>query len=239
MGETIQSAMLLSAGLGTRLRPLTLTTPKPLLPLDGCLLIDHQLAYLAGGGVNKVAINLHHLGNMIRDHVGDGKESGLEILYSEEDEILGTGGGIKQAARFFGRSPFITLNADALLSCDIEKLAAAHEASGCDVTMVLKAIPEGADYTPVAVQDDRVTGFGDGSHFFTGLSVLGPAIFDALPPSGKSACLVRDGFQVMLERKGNIGAFIYDGYFNDLGTPERYEAAKRDIEEGSFDLIVR
>jgi NDP-sugar pyrophosphorylase family protein len=237
MGLTIDSAMLLAAGLGTRLRPLTLTTPKPLLPLDGCLLIDHQLAYLAAGGVHKVAINLHHLGNMIRDHVGDGKGSGLEILYSEESEILGTGGGIKKAARFFGRRSFITLNADALLACDLGKLAAAHEANGCDVTMVLAPLPEGTGYTPVEVGGGEVKGFGSGSHFFAGLSVLGPAIFDALPPSGKAACLVRDGFQVMLERKGKIGAFIYDGYFNDLGTPERYEAARRDIADGGFELI--
>ena len=97
MTTAIDQAMLLAAGLGTRLRPLTLTTPKPLLPLDGCTLIDHQLRYLASAGIGRVAINLHHLGEKIRAHAGDGSRYGLSIHYSEEPEILGTGGGVKRA----------------------------------------------------------------------------------------------------------------------------------------------
>jgi len=134
MAMQIESAMLLAAGLGTRLKPLTLTTPKPLLPLDGGLLIDHQLRYLAASGIKKVAINLHHLGQMIRDHVGDGSRYKLEIVYSMEPEILGTGGGVKGAARFFGRTPFVSMNADALLAADLSAIATRHLESGADAT---------------------------------------------------------------------------------------------------------
>jgi len=237
MPDRIENAMLLAAGLGTRLRPLTLTVPKPLLRLDGSVLIDHQLNYLAAGGMTRVAINLHHLGHAIREHVGDGSKYGLEIFYSEEPEILGTGGGIKKAARFFGRSPFVVLNSDALTGTDIGKLTKQHLASDADVTMVVKEIGDGSDYNPLLVDaDGRVTAFGEGVHFFTGLSVMGPAIFDALPPSGRKACLIEDGLKVLIERKGRIASHLYDGYFNDLGTPERYEQAKIDITNGVFTL---
>ena len=235
----IESAMLLAAGLGTRLKPLTLTTPKPLLPLDGGLLIDHQLRYLAASGIKKVAINLHHLGQMIRDHVGDGSRYKLEIVYSMEPEILGTGGGVKGAARFFGRTPFVSMNADALLAADLSAIATRHLESGADATMVVKGLSGDDDYTPVSVSDDgTVREFGSGNHFFTGLSILGPAIFDVLPPAGQRGCLIRDGFANLIERKGKVTSCLYDGYFNDLGTPERYEQARRDVAEGKFKLLI-
>lgn len=235
---SIDQAMILAAGLGTRLRPITNHTPKPLLPLDGVVLIDHQLGYLAGSGIRMVAINLHHLGGRIREHVGDGSRYGLEINYSEEPELLGTGGGVKQAARFFGRRPFVALNADALLDADIGALIRQHMGSGAQATMAVKGI-EGSDgYTPIEVGDDgTVKGFGSGQHFYVGLQVLGPEIFDALPPSGTPACLIADGYRRMIERGAKVGAFIYDGYFNDMGTPERYEQAKVDVSNGTFKLM--
>jgi len=233
--KSIDRAMVLAAGLGTRLRPLTLNTPKPMLPLDGVILIDHQLRYLAESGMKSVAINLHHLGEKIRDHVGSGSRYGLEVNFSEEPELLGTGGGIKKAARFFGRRPFVVLNADALIAADIGDLIENHLASGMPVTMAVKGI-EGSDgYTPIEVGDDgTVKGFGRGEHFYTGLQVLGPEIFDTLPPSGTPACLIDDGYKRLIERGGKIGTYAYEGYFNDLGTPERYEQAKVDVSTGRF-----
>ncbi len=234
----IDRAMILAAGLGTRLRPLTLHTPKPMLPLDGAILIDHQLRYLAESGMKSVAINLHHLGERIRDHVGSGSRYGLEVNFSEEPELLGTGGGIKKAARFFGRRPFVVLNADALIAADIGDLIGHHLASGMPVTMAVKGIEGGDGYTPIEVGDDgTVKGFGSGEHFYTGLQVLGPEIFDALPPSGTPACLIEDGMKKLIERGGKIGTYAYEGYFNDLGTPERYEQAKVDVSTGRFRIL--
>jgi len=236
--QPIDRAMILAAGFGTRLRPITLKTPKPMLPLDGAVLIDHQLAYLAASGMKHVAINLHHLGDRIRNHVGSGKQFGMEINFSDEPEILGTGGGIKKAARFFGRKPFVALNADALIACDIGELVRAHMESGAEATMVVKRAEEGADYTPVDVADEStVRGFGEGEFFYCGLQVLGPEIFDTLPPSGRPSCLIDDGYRRLIERGGKVGAFVYEGYFNDMGTPERYEQAKVDVSNGTFELI--
>jgi NDP-sugar pyrophosphorylase family protein len=236
--DTIERAMILAAGFGTRLKPLTLTTPKPLLPLGETLLIDHQLRYLKKYGIRSVVINLFHLGEQIRRHVGNGSRFGLDINYSEEPEILGTGGGIKQAIRFFGRRPFVVLNADALLAVNIKKLIAWHLKTRSQATMSLKRISEGDAYTPIAVgKTGLVECFGKGDFFYTGLQILGPEIFDVLPPSGMSACLIADGYQELLRRGHNVGAFIYEGYFNDMGTPERYEQAKADIQHGAFKLF--
>ncbi len=237
--KKIDRAMILAAGLGTRLRPLTLHTPKPLLPLDGTLLIDHQLRYLARSGMKSVAINLHHLGDRIRNHVDNGYRYGLEVNYSDEPEILGTGGGIKKAARFFGRKPFVVLNADALIAADIQALIRTHHESGAQVTMAVKRIEGDEGYTPLDVSEENsVRGFGCGKFFYTGLQILGPEIFDTLPPSGTQACLIEDGYKRLMERRGRIGAFVYEGYFNDMGTPERYEQAKVDVSNGKFKLFA-
>ncbi|HPM41993.1 MAG TPA: sugar phosphate nucleotidyltransferase [bacterium] len=235
----VKKAMLLAAGLGTRLRPMTLTTPKPLLPLDGACLIDQQLRFLAKAGVLEVMINIHHLGEKIRRHVGDGARYGLEIRYSEEPEILGTGGGIKKAAGFFGEEPFFALNADALTDADAAAAATLHVSSDAAATMVVKELSAGETYNPLEVGGDGfVKGFGRGSHFFTGLQVLGPEMLSALPEAGTVSCLIRDGYEKLIREKKPVRAFAHAGYFNDLGTFERYDAARRDVAEGKFVLLA-
>ncbi|MFH0799471.1 MAG: nucleotidyltransferase family protein [Pseudomonadota bacterium] len=235
----ITRAILLSAGLGTRLRPLTLTTPKPLLPLDGALLIDHQLRYLAKAGFCEVAINLHHLGEKIREHVEDGARFGVKVRYSEEPEILGTGGGIKKAAASFGSDHFVVLNADALMDADIRQVAKRHFDAKAAATMVVKELSGTDSYNPVSVdQGGMIDGFGKGRHFYTGLQILGPEMLAALPPAGEEACLVNDGYKKLMKDGQRIAAFVYRGYFNDLGTPERYEQAKRDAASGTFRVLI-
>ena len=235
----VKKAMLLAAGLGTRLRPLTLTTPKPLLPLDGACLIDQQLRFLAKAGVLEVMINLHHLGEKIRSHVGDGSRYGLSVRYSEEHEILGTGGGIKKASGFFGEEPFFALNADALTDADAAAAARLHISSGAAATMVVKKLSAGEKYNPLEIDEGGfVKGFGRGSHFFTGLQVLGPEMLSALPEAGAASCLIRDGYEKLIREKKPVRALAHAGYFNDLGTFERYDAARRDVAEGKFSLLA-
>lgn len=229
--------MLLAAGLGTRLRPLTLTTPKPMLPLGGARLIDYTLGYLGKAGVEAVMINLHHLGDQIADYVGDGSRFGIKAHYSEEPEILGTGGGIKKVEGFFGDEPFIALNGDALLDVDAANLIKRHDESGAGATMVLKPLAPEDSYQPVSVEGGFVTGFnGEGNHFYVGLQILTHKLLEKLPPAGTASCLVKDGYKPFLEEGGRIAALTYDGYFNDVGTPERYSQAKRDAETNVISL---
>lgn len=231
----ITQAILLAAGLGTRLKPLTLTLPKPLLPLDGELLVDHQLKFLAAAGVRDVAINLHHLGQMIRNHVGDGSRFGLAVRYSDEPAILGTGGGIRKAASLLDRGPLVALNADALIAVNLADVIERHFRARAAATMVVKELKAGDAYRPLLVEDDgMVKGFDGGKHFYTGLQIMGDEFLSSLPPSGRPSCLIEDGYRRALAEGKPIAAFIHAGFFSDLGTTERYERAKRDIAAGRF-----
>lgn len=232
----IDQAILLSAGLGIRLRPLTLATPKPLLPLNGCLLIDHQLRYLAKSGIKEVAINLHHLGEKIEAHAKDGSRYGLRIIYSREPDILGTGGGIKKAAGLLRSGPLLALNADALQDTDMRALTEHHFKAGAIATMAVKTA-DGEDYNTVEINDEgMITGFGEGRHYYTGMQILEPEMIGTLPPAGNVSCLIKDGYMKLIGARRPIASFLHTGYFNDLGTPKRYERALRDIEEGIFHL---
>src|SRR5262245_7817085 len=112
-------AMILAAGFGTRLQPLTNTTPKALVPVAGRPLIEYGLLLLKSQGIAEVVINLHHLGGKICSTLGDGRIYGLHIAYSPENPILETGGGIKRAQSFFKGETFIVLNCDTILDLDL------------------------------------------------------------------------------------------------------------------------
>jgi NDP-sugar pyrophosphorylase family protein len=233
MKSQITRAMVLAAGLGTRLRPLTYKIPKPLLPLDSRRLIDYSLYYLARQGISDVMINLHHLGDMIRDHVGDGGRYNLKVAYSFEPEILGTGGGIKNCEEFFEGKPFVCINSDSLLNCDLAHAVERHFQSGAAATMVLKSLGPDDPYEGIGIENGFVKKIGGkGAYFYTGLQVIGPDLLHELPPKGTASCLVKDGYQKLLGKGKKVAAFLYDGYFNDLGTPERYERAKDDAAKG-------
>lgn len=226
----IKKAMLLAAGLGTRLRPLTFETPKPLLPLDGKTLIDFTLGYLSKWGIEEVMINLHHLGHKIREYVDAGSRYGMTAHYSEEPQILGTGGGIKNVRGFFGGEPFVALNGDALLDVDLNAMSSRHFELNAQATMALKPLSPEDKFQGVAFDEKGwVTGFNsDGKHFYVGLQILTKDFLDAMPPAGTEFCLIEDSYKPFIERGGKVASFIYYGYFNDVGTPERYEQAKRE-----------
>ena len=203
---TIQRAMLLAAGFGKRLQPLTNNVPKPLIPLDGKRLIDFALEYLAKGGVKEVMINLHHLGDHIETYVGDGYRYRLRISYSHEKVILGTGGGIKRAAPFFNHEPFICLNADTLINYDLKKLLAHHMTQKADATMVIRPLQPHDPFQAVTLNEQgTVTGFqSKGDYFYTGLQVIGPKLVELLPAAGQPSCLINDGYIPLLRSNGKV-----------------------------------
>lgn len=230
MEQVIKKGMILAAGLGTRLRPLTYKIPKPLLPLNSHKLIDYSLNLFKRYGVEEVVINLHHLREMISDYVGNGEKFGLKVSYSEEPEILGTGGGIKKVEAFFENRPFLCINADSLNHADINKIIERHFETGASATMVLKRSSPEDPYEGVSIdQNGFVRNIGKGEYFYAGLQVIGPELLQVLPPAGTVSCLIEDGYRRLLQNQKKIASFIYDGYFNDLGTPERYEKAKQDV----------
>src|SRR5262249_49556351 len=156
-GAVIRRAMVLAAGFGTRLRPLTLTVPKALVPVADKPFVEHLLALLHAGGIREVVINLHHLGDVIERHLGDGSRFGLAIRYSPDPTILDPGGGIKRAEMLRAGEPFVVANADSLLQVSLREVWEFHRAHGGIATLALRADPDAARYGLVEVdRSDRV-----------------------------------------------------------------------------------
>jgi NDP-sugar pyrophosphorylase family protein len=233
MDHKLDKAMILAAGLGTRLRPLTFETPKPLLPLNSKRIIDYPLQLLVKYEIKEVVINLHHLGHLIREYVGDGERYGLKVQYSEEVEILGTGGGIKNAETFFGGEPFLAINADALLNVDLKDVAKRYFETHAAAAMVIKKLAPDDVYGRVDIDPQGFIKTLDdkGPYFYTGVQVVGPELLEVLPPAGQNSCLIKDGYRRLLASQKKVATVIYDGYFNDVGTPERYAQAQEDLKE--------
>ncbi len=199
--------MLFAAGRGERMRPLTDKTPKPLLPIGDRPIIDYSLAYLKRYGIEEVVINLWHLGEQIERHVGDGKRFGLRVIYSKEKELLGTGGGLKNAEEHFkNEKAFITLNSDTLIDCDLNALAAFHEKQNAQATLVVAKWQEG--YTKI-----------EKDYLFTGLAVWQPSIFTFL--SLKSSNLIHIAHYAL-----RTTHYEHNGLWLDIGTHEKYKAAQ-------------
>ena len=240
-------AMILAAGLGTRLRPLTDTTPKPLLPVAGTPMIVWNLLLLKRHGIRDVIINLHHLGTMISQALGDGRTLGMRIVYSHEPVILGTGGGIKQAEPYFHDEPVLVLNGDTLFELDLDALMAFHREREAAATLVLRIDPEAARWGLVEVTDRaevvRITGRGRTqtapafARMFAGIHILHPRLLRYLPV-GKE-CSIIDAYVQGIQEGERILGYDFDGFWSDVGTPERYAQVERDAAAGRLSLVAR
>jgi mannose-1-phosphate guanylyltransferase len=238
---TSLKAMVLCAGLGTRLRPLTTLWPKPAIPFLGAPLFRSALATLAGASVREVAINTHHLPEvMARAADAETRRFGMSLSMSHESqEIQGTGGGIRGLRAFFSGGDFVVLNGDVLFIVDLAPLVAAHRRSGAAATMGLLPMPHGATYNAVEIDEAhhvrRIAGKGPGGPrlmpwHFTGVHVMTPTVFDFMRASGAED-INHDVYPRMLEAGLVVGAHCFslnEVYWSDLGTPERYAATHRD-----------
>lgn len=238
-------AMVLAAGLGTRLRPLTETLPKPLLPVAGRPILEWNLLLLKRHGITEIIINLHHLGEQIVRAVGDGARLGLRLAYSHEPTLQGTGGGIKQAAPFLKGGPFLVLNGDTLSDCDLTALIAAHRASKSLATLAVRDDPEASTWGPVTLDGHgRIlqikgnpplakTEAGLAARMFAGIQVMEQVVLDAIP-SGPGSII--DVYISLLRQGRPLHGYRMSGYWSDIGTPERYAQVQRDVAEGRLPL---
>lgn len=240
-------AMILAAGLGTRLRPLTNTIPKPLLPVGGAPLIVWNLLLLKRHGFRQVVINLHHLGPMIEQALGTGSKFGVRIIYSHEPVILGTGGGIKQAEPHFSGEPVLILNGDTLVELDLEALCDFYRTRNAAATLVLREDPDAARWGLVEVGDKgqilRITGKGlVGSvpvipRMFAGVHILHPRLLWEVQKGVASSII--DLYVKAIERGEPVLGYDLQGYWSDVGTAERYAQAERDVRAGLIRLEDR
>lgn len=227
-------AMLLCAGLSTRLGRLGSQRPKPLLPVCGVPILAYGIANLVAHGVTDLVINTHHRAELFHREIGDGRRFGARIRYLHEPVILGTGGGLKHALPLLDPDnrdePFLSLNGKLIFDLDIAALLAAYHAAG-DILgmMVVRRVPDARDWGAVCVRvDDRgphvADILGDGDHMFCGVHVARPSVMARLPDG--EADSVRQGYLPWLRAGERVAAYEHTtGYFAEHSTPERYLAS--------------
>jgi NDP-sugar pyrophosphorylase family protein len=220
-------AMLLCAGLSTRLGALGMARPKPMLPVCGLPILAYGVTNLVAHGISELVINTHHRGDLIERELGDGRRYGARIRYIHEPHILGTGGGLKHALPLLdpdGRDePFFSVNGKLIFDVDFTAVLAAHRAAG-DVlgTMVVRRVPDAKAWGAVQVRDvDVVDILGDGEHMFCGVHVTRPSVMARLPDG--EADSIRQGYLPWMRAGGRVAAYEHvHGYFAEHSTPERY-----------------
>ncbi|NIP16448.1 MAG: NTP transferase domain-containing protein [Pseudomonadales bacterium] len=216
-------AMILAAGRGERLKPLTDAVPKPMLPVAGEPLIARQLRALGEAGINRVVINLHHLGEQIASFCGRGNDFGVAIDYSREDVLLDTGGGIVKALPLLGHAPFMILNGDILTDFPFERLAAALP-DWADLHLVLTPRPTHRARGDFECEAGKITGRGE-SYVYCGIAVLRPEVFAGRTVEPFSLQ------QILFDAvaAGRVSAEIWTGTWIDIGSHDQLRAANEHL----------
>jgi len=236
-------ALILAGGEGTRLRPLTSTVPKPVVPLVDRPFIAFMLEWLRGHGVDDVVISCGFMAAGVHNVLGDGSAYGMRLRYVEEPEPLGTGGAVKFAEDLLDER-FLMLNGDVLTDLDVTAQLALHEQRGARATLALTPVDDPSAYGLVrTLEDGAVTGFVekpapdqiDTRNISAGIYVLERSVLDLLEPD-QPASIERDVFP-RLVGDGLYGC-VGEGYWLDIGTPERYLEGTFDILEGTVSTAV-
>ena len=226
----IESALVLTAGLGTRLRPLTLVRAKAAVPVAGTPLIRRITRWLADSEVTRLTLNLHHLPATITSVMGDGSDLGASVRYSwEQPTVLGSAGGPRLALPIVGDDAFFIVNGDTLTNVDLNALSEAHRRTGALVTLALTPNAEPAKYGGVRLAANaRVAGFvpkgpaAAGSYHFVGVQVVNSAAFRSIPAGAAANSIGGLYDRLLAERSGSIVGFISNCSFVDIGSVADY-----------------
>ncbi|HQX55519.1 MAG TPA: NDP-sugar synthase [Pyrinomonadaceae bacterium] len=233
-------AMILAAGFGTRLFPLTIDRTKPAIPFLGKPLVGYVAEYVAKFGIKDFVVNLHHQPDSVIDALGDGDQFGVHIEYTREvPKILGTAGALDNARQFLEDSTFIIVNGKIITDIDIAAAIEAHKRSGAIATMILKPNSKRERFTIVGTADGWVTGFGDYATpvsgqeikdveheivtplMFTGIHILEPRVFDYIP-RGVYSDIVPTFYNPALAAGEKIATYVTDANWFELSTIPRY-----------------
>ncbi|MBW1766653.1 MAG: nucleotidyltransferase family protein, partial [Deltaproteobacteria bacterium] len=217
-------AMILAAGLGTRLRPLTDKIPKALIPVVNMPVISRVINYLKTHGINQIVVNAHHHHNQISNYLNGGSPFGLEIDVRMEHEILGTGGGLKNTSDFWDDEPFIVINGDILTDIELEPAYEHHKKSGALTTLILhdcepfNQIQTDSNGTITDIAQKNMTG----RLAFTGIHIMEPGLLSHIP-EGKSSDII-DCYRRLIHSGNLISAYYSQGhYWRDIGTVSSYK----------------
>jgi len=232
-------AMIMAAGLGTRLMPLTATLPKPMVPIAGRPAVGHILDLLRRHGVTEVVVNLHHFPHTIRDYFGDGSHMGMSIRWAYEEELLGTAGGVKNNQSFLKGGPFLVMSGDSLTDLDLTVLAAGHRSTGGIATLVTKQVDDTTQYGVVVVDEHRrILGFQEkpapedalSDLCNCGIYLFEPEVFEYIP-ADTFYDFGRQVFNDLLAKDLPFHTHPISGYWSDVGSLEDYR-------QGNFDALA-
>jgi len=232
-------AVVMAGGEGTRLRPLSSQSPKPMVPVVGTPVIEHNLRLLRDHGITEVVVTLHHLGADIRNRLGDGSELDMAIDYVVEERPLGTAGSVRNAAHLLDDT-FLIMSGDCLTDIDLSHVIAQHRAWGALATIVLTSVPNPLEYGVVITGSDaRVERFLEkpswgevfSDHVNTGMYVVEPQLLEKIAP-GTNADWSQDIFPGMLSRDEPLFGFVAEGYWCDIGNIPSFLQANWDALAG-------
>jgi NDP-sugar pyrophosphorylase family protein len=223
-------AIILSAGYGTRLWPLTEDRTKPAIPILGKPLVGYVAEYVARYGFDDIVVNLHHRPESVRAALGDGSQFGVKLRYVEEPVILGTSGALDNTREFFEHESFLSINGKIITDIDLNAALETHRKAGAIATLVLLPNARRERFSVVNVEEGRITGFGGmpGSEadgltplMFTGITILEPRIFDYIP-RGVFSHSVTDVYPQAIANGETIAAHLATGTWRELSTLKRY-----------------
>jgi len=230
-------ALILAAGEGTRLRPLTLDRPKPMLPIGGAPLLEHLVRLLVRHGVRDIAVNLHYKPDVVTAYLGDGGAWGARIVYSHEERMLGTAGAVRRLQPFLDER-FLVLYGDVLTDLDLTTLAAFHGERRAELSAALYRVPRPWDCGIVALnrrgrivrfveKPPREQVFSDLAN--AGVYVMEPELIELIPPE-QFYDFGHDLFPLMLAAGRRLYGYPIgdDDYLLDIGSPEKYAQAQRE-----------
>jgi len=237
-------AMVLAAGRGTRLKPITDSRPKALVEVAGRPMIEYALLLLRHYRIEEIIINLHHFGAQIEEWLGDGSRLGLKIVYSRETELLDTGGGLLKARPFLQDECFIVINTDALIDVNLADVIGFHRERKAAATLVLRPDENAEQYGSMDVDErGRICRFlktrapftpagATRTLMFTGVQVIEPAVFDFMSDAARKFSTTRATYPKMLSAGALLAGFSFQGFWQDLGTVERIRAAEATLAAG-------
>lgn len=234
--------MLLAAGLGTRLRPLTDLRPKPIVPVGNRPLAGFAMEHLARSGVRSIVANTHPQPELVESTLKTVCPEGIDLRFSREIDLLGTGGGLRKALSSFDdpQSPVIVMNGDTLFAPDLVRAHAAHLAHGAVATMILRPTAQPERFGAIGIdQNDCVRSLLGTpidprvrqSLMFTGVQILSPDAFSALPKSG---CVIRSAYRHWVDSGAPVLGVIDESPWADLGTVPEYHRLNLQLASGSF-----
>lgn len=238
----LKQALILAGGLGTRFRSVRNDIPKPLAPIAGKPVLEHQLLGLAQAGVKRVVLCVGYLGDQIEQQLGSGEQLGVELVYSVETQPLGTAGAVANAKACLLPDPFCVLNGDTLMpEIDYQAMFSAHTHAGTPLSLAVTPAPDAGAYGILELDDTGqfITGFREkaplGDDYRSAWISAGVYLFEhqifKLIPQGQVCSMENEVFPRVLERQWPMAAFPYQGFFGDMGTPQGYARTDRFLSE--------